>query len=350
MRFPTRRQRTTAGLAALMTSALLTSTAACASGAEAPARTQSGVSAQTGTVQNGTGNTAVRVDVRREMRALEKKYESRIGAFALDTATGKSAGYRDGERFPLASTFKAFAAAALQHKARTTDPRLLDRVVHWTEDDILENSPVTELEENIRNGMTFAQLCHAAITVSDNTAANLILDEIGGPAALTRFFRSIGDPVSRLDRTEPGLNLWHPGEKRDTTQPAAVARSLQSVTVGRGLTAPDRAQLIGWLKDTSTGTARIKAGLPEGWTLGHKTGTAGASNYGAANDVAIAWSPASSAVRGGTTPHAPRGGSAASEAPVFIAVYTNRVENGRENDDAAIASATAVLIRALGRS
>ncbi|WP_067453227.1 class A beta-lactamase [Actinomadura macra] len=255
---------------------------------------------------------------------LERSYKGRIGAFALDTGNGRVVSYRAHERFPFASTFKAMTGAAILHKARRSDPGLLDRRLHWTKKDLLPNSPITE--QHVEDGLTVAELCHAAITRSDNTAANVLLGQLDGPAGLTRFLRSIKDPVSRLDRYETDLNIWKPGQKRDTTTPAAVGRDLAGLAVGRTLAPPDRARLNGWLRANLTGDARIRAGVPKGWIVGDKTGTG--STYGTANDIAVV-----------TPPH---------HAPLIIAVYTNRKDPKGQADESVIARTTSILVDALG--
>jgi beta-lactamase class A len=264
--------------------------------------------------------------VRKELRALEKSFKGRIGAYAVDTATGKTVTYRSGERFPLLSTFKAMACAAVLQKARTSAPGLMDKVIRWKADEVLEYSPVTK--KHVKDGLTVAQLCEATITVSDNTAGNLILRQIGGPAGLTRYFRSLKDPISRLDRYEPGLNNWTPKEKRDTTTPSAIARDLRLLTTGDALHAKDREQFNAWLIATKTGDARIRAGLPKTWTIGDKTGT-NSSGFGGGNDIAVIW---------------PEKGAA----PIIMAIYTNRTP-GLPTDDKAIAKTATILARGLGK-
>lgn len=262
-------------------------------------------------------------EVTGKLRRLEKERGVRIGAYAVDTGSGRFLAYRGGERFPFASTFKAMACGAVLRKARDSDPGLLSRVIHYKKSDVLPNSPVTE--KNVDKGMSVADLCHAAITKSDNTAGNLTLKEIGGPAGLTRFLRSLGDEVSRSDRWEPGLNEWKPGEKRDTTAARPWGADLRALTVGDALAPADRTTFIGWLKDTATGGARIRAGLPKGWTSGDKTGTGGV--YGNANDIAIVWPP--------------------SGAPLVMSVLTTRKGADAEMDEKAIARTAAVLARGL---
>ncbi|MFI0371493.1 class A beta-lactamase [Actinomadura sp. 1N219] len=262
-------------------------------------------------------------DVTAKLRRLEETRDVRIGAYAVDTATGRFVGHRADETFPFASTFKAIVCGAVLRKARNSDPGLMDRVIRYKKSDLAAFSPVTE--KHVGTGMTVADLCHATITQSDNTAGNLMLKQVGGPSGLTAFLRSLGDTVSRGDRWEPGLNDWKPGEKRDTTSPRAWAGSLRALTAGDALAPADRDRLIGWLKATVTGGERIRAGLPEGWTAGDKTGTGG--TYGSANDIAIVWPP--------------------SRAPLVIAILTTRPDADAEADERAIAETARVLTQAL---
>ncbi|MEV0148227.1 MULTISPECIES: class A beta-lactamase [unclassified Nonomuraea] len=270
-------------------------------------------------------------DLTKTLQELEKSYDGRIGAVGIDLGTGRTVGYRADERFPFNSMFKVFACSAVLHKARTSDPGLMDRVIHWKPADmagLTANSP--ETTEYTDTGMTPAQLCRAGITKSDGFAGNTLLKQIGGPRGLTDFFRATGDRTSRLDRPEPYLTEWEPGEERDTTTPAAAAQTFTKLTTGRTLHTLDRARLVGWLKANRTGANRIRAGLPDDWTIGDKTGTGGASNYGTANDLAIVWTPGSNA-------------------PIILSVFTNRNVNNTPNDDKVIASTATALAKALGR-
>ncbi|MDN3271184.1 class A beta-lactamase [Streptomyces sp. MA15] len=270
-------------------------------------------------------------ELRRALRELEASYAGRIGAVGIDLGTGRTVGYRADERFPFNSMFKVFACAAVLHEARTSRPGLMDEVVRWKPSDmtgLTGNSP--ETTEYTDTGMTPAQLCRAGITKSDGFAGNMLLEQIGGPRGLTDFFRAIGDRVSRLDRPEPRLTEWQPGEKRDTTTPAAAARTFAELTTGSILHTRDRARLVGWLKASLTGADRIKAGIPPDWTVGNKTGTGGASNHGTANDLAIVWPPGSNA-------------------PIVLAVFTNRTLDDTPHDDKVIAATATALAEALGK-
>ena len=255
---------------------------------------------------------------------LESGFGGRIGAYAFDRSTRTVLSYRGDEQFPLLSTFKVLAGAAVLHKARRCRGDLLGREVRWTEADLVDYSPITE--QHIDIGMTVAELCLAAIAHSDNTAANLILDQIGGPAQLTAFVRTLGDEVTRLDRWETDLNDWRPGEVRDTTSPAAMGRDLRKLLLGRSLSTDDRSTLIGWMEASTTGGARIRAGVPGDWIVGDKTGSA--STYGCAHDVAVAHPPAGE--------------------PVVLAVYTNRTVADLTWDDAVVAATATILVEALG--
>lgn len=218
---------------------------------------------------------------------IERKIGGRVGVFALHPASGQTLAFRADERFALCSTFKwALAAAVLQ---RVESAQLsLDRPLSFGQTDLLEWAPVTRahLQDQKEASLTIGALCQAAITVSDNTAANLLLEQIGGPPALTAFFRAMGDEVSRLDRDEPMLNMNTLDDPRDTTSPRAMAQLLHTVLSTDVLNLTSRETLMEWLLQTETGAGRLKAGLPEGTKLAHKTG---GGNRGAVSDVGVFW-------------------------------------------------------------
>lgn len=320
--------RTGLGACVLAISALLAGTACGAGSSTAGGRTAStAATARPGAVASGLPDDRAAAEARQGLRRLEDSHRGRIGAYALDTGTGRSIGYRSDERFASNSTFKAILCGAVLDRARRTDPGLMDRTLRWTEDEVVAHSPVTGRRENVDNGMTAAQLCHATVTTSDNTAANVLLEQLGGPPGMTRYYRSLGDPVGRLDHWEPALNDWRPGEQRDTVTPGSMARDLHELTLGSALVPEDRRRLIGWMRANTTGGERIRAGLPEDWTVGDKTGTGGA--YAPAGDIAIAWPP--------------------SGAPLIIAIYTHRNSADGEVDDRVIATAASLLARGLGK-
>jgi beta-lactamase class A len=203
-----------------------------------------------------------------------------------DTETGATIEHRADERFPMCSTFKLLAAAAALKRVDEGAERL-DRTIIFGPDDLLDYAPVTKAHI-AQGGMTLADLCAAAIDWSDNTAANLVLQTIGGPAGLTRFARSLGDHATRLDRNEPTLNEALPGDERDTTSPRAMAADMQEVLLGDALSDASRRQLQTWLINDKVGDKRLRAGLPGSWRIGDKTGS---GDHGSTNTIAILWSP-----------------------------------------------------------
>jgi len=225
-------------------------------------------------------------DAETALRSLEQRRGGRLGVMILRPRDGASVSHRPDERFPMASTFKLLAAAAVLQRVDRGRERL-ERRVRFTRKDLVAYSPVTEHHAGGK-GLTLHELCHAAITKSDNTAGNLLLAQIGGPAGLTAFARSLGDRLTRLDRIETGLNKATPGDPRDTTTPRAMAGDLNQLVLGDALSPASRNQLGEWLLANSTGDARLRAGLPATWRVGDKTGT---GDYGVTNDVAVVWPP-----------------------------------------------------------
>ncbi len=226
------------------------------------------------------------------MAQLEAESGGRLGAFVLDTASGKMAGHRYDELFGMCSTFKLALAAAVLNRA---DRGLLDpeMALTYAEADMVPNSPVTR--ENLPKGaMRIIDLAEATQKTSDNAAANLLIRHLGGPAAVTAIFRGWGDRVTRLDRYETEMNNVPPREVRDTTSPREFARTMAKLLASDAiLKSASRERLIQWMIDTKTGSKRIRAGLPASWKSGDKTGTANSPNYNnKTNDVAIFWPPA----------------------------------------------------------
>ncbi|WP_203417252.1 class A beta-lactamase [Jiangella ureilytica] len=302
---PTRRTVLRLGLAAAPVAAaaggLLTSSPAAA-------RTVSGRPPQAGAVVDSA------------VLELERTHDVTLGLSATNLATGVRLAHRPDERFAILSVFKTLLAAAVLDRA---DEKRLRHRVWYPPADVVVNSPVTA--EHIDTGITIAELCDAALRYSDNTAANLLLREIGGPRGLTAYARSIGDRVTRLDRWEPELNAAVPGDVRDTTTAAAVARSFENLLVGRALRPADRRRLTGWMLANTTSAARFRAGLPGGWKLADKTG---AGDYGTNNDAGVAWNPAGE--------------------PIVIVALTRRNRVDAPKVDAALADAARLVAQRLG--
>ncbi|NEJ71699.1 class A beta-lactamase [Rhizobium phaseoli] len=225
-------------------------------------------------------------NIERRLAALEKRTGGRLGVSVLDTDTSISFNYRGSEAFPMCSTFKALAAGFVLARVDKGEESL-DRRVTYGKDKLVDYSPLSEKHAGT-DGMTVAELCEAAVTVSDNTAGNLLLESFGGPAGLTDWLRSIGDGTTRLDRTEPTLNEGRKDDPRDTTAPDAMLDTLGNLTLGSILTEASSDRLIAWLVASTTGGERLRAGLPKEWNVGDKTGT---GPNGSLGDIAVIWPP-----------------------------------------------------------
>ena len=243
-----------------------------------------------------------------ELAAIEASVGGRVGVFALDTGSGRTLAQRADERFAMCSTFKWVVVAAVLARVDRGELSLAQRIAYGPAD-LLDHAPVAR--EHVGEGaMTVETAARAAVTVSDNTAANLLLAQVGGPAGLTEFVRGAGDPVTRFDRTELTLNSNDPGDPRDTTSPRAMVGLMKAVLCGDVLKPASRKRLIDGLVACETGKKRLRAGLPGDWVVGDRTGT-GENN--ACNDLAIAMP--------------------AGRAPILVAVY---MSEGRDEDDGAI--------------
>ncbi|WP_029355943.1 class A beta-lactamase [Bosea sp. 117] len=264
-----------------------------------------------------SSQTGTREALTASLRGIEAKTGGRLGVALIDGTDGAVEGYREAERFPMCSTFKALAAAAVLARVDAGSERI-DRVVRYTRADLVTYSPAAE--KHVDDGMTLDALCEAAVTLSDNTAGNLLLKAIGGPAGLTAYARSLGDRLTRLDRWETALNEAAPGDERDTTTPAAMAGNLRRLVLGDALQPASRARLTGWLVGNKTGDTRLRAGVPGDWRVGDKTGT---GENGTANDVGIAWPPR--------------------RAPLVVAIYLTQSRGDAASRNAAIAEAARAI-------
>ena len=304
------RARTVAAASALTLLVALTGCTAAASDVAPPAAEPTQAPSPAPTVAPYAG----------EFEALETDFDARLGVYAIDTATGAEVSFRADERFAYASTFKALAAAAVLQKNTAAG---MQRVVTFTSDDLITYSPVTELR--IDGGMTLLEIADAAVRFSDNTAGNLLLDELGGPGGFDAALAAIGDDTTRAERWEAGLNDAVPGDPRDTTSPRAFATDLREFALGDAMSADKQAVLIEMLKANTTGANLIRAGVPADWVVGDKTGSGG---YGVRNDIAIVWPPG--------------------REPIVMAIMSTRDSPGAERYDALIARAATAVVTALG--
>ncbi|MGE6831597.1 class A beta-lactamase [Priestia megaterium] len=255
----------------------------------------------------------------REFAKLEEKYDANLGVFALDTGTNKTITYHPDERFAYASTHKALAVGALLQQKSIED---LNERIFYTRDDLVNYNPITE--KHVDTGMTLRELADASLRYSDNTAGNLILQQLGGPDGFKEALENIGDDVTLPERFEPDLNEVNPGETHDTSTPRALAASLQKYVLGQALPEDKRALLTDWMKRNTTGDALIRAGVPKSWEVADKTG---AGSYATRNDIAILWPPKGD--------------------PIVLAILSNRAEKDAEYNDKLIAEAAKQAVKTL---
>ncbi|WP_150239615.1 class A beta-lactamase [Nocardiopsis quinghaiensis] len=254
-----------------------------------------------------------------EFAHLEEEFDARLGVYALDTGTDRAVGFQADERFAYCSTFKVLAFGAVLDRTPVDE---LDRVVTFSGADLVFHSPVTR--EHVSTGMTLREIGDAALRHSDNTASNLLFEELGGPQGLDEALREIGDDVTSVDRIAPEMAEAVPGDVRDTSTPRAMATSLREFALGDVLSEDKRGVLVEMMRANTTGDDLIRAGVPEGWEVGDKTGACG---YGTRHDIGVLWPPEG--------------------APIVLAVMSGRDEAGAEYDDALIARATEMVVGAL---
>ncbi|MEC1270745.1 class A beta-lactamase [Bacillus vallismortis] len=247
---------------------------------------------------------------------LEKKFDAKLGVYAIDTGTNKTISYRSNERFAYASTYKVLAAAAVLKK-NTIEK--LNEVIHYSKDDLVTYSPITE--KHVDTGMSLKEIAEAAIRYSDNTAGNILLQQLGGPKGFEKSLKQIGDHVTKANRFETDLNSAIPGDIRDTSTAKALATDLKAFTVDNNLTPDKRTILTDWMRGNATGDELIRAGAPIGWEVGDKSG---AGSYGTRNDIAIVWPP--------------------HRAPIVVAILSNRFTEDAHYDNALIAEAAKVVL------
>ncbi|OUA65214.1 class A beta-lactamase BlaIII [Bacillus thuringiensis] len=250
---------------------------------------------------------------------LEKEYDAKLGIYALDTVTNQTVSYRSDDRFAFASTSKSLAAGAL---LRQNSIEALDERITYTRKDLSNYNPITE--KHVDTGMTLKELADASVRYSDSTAHNLILKKLGGPSAFEKILRETGDTVTNSERFEPELNEVNPEETHDTSTPKAIAKTLQSFTLGTVLPSEKRELLVDWMKRNTTGDKLIRAGVPKGWEVADKTG---AGSYGTRNDIAIVWPP--------------------NKKPIVLAILSNHDKEDAEYDDKLIADATKIVLNTL---
>ncbi|MER5949827.1 class A beta-lactamase [Streptomyces sp. NPDC001904] len=314
---PSRRRPAGAGRAVLAACAALAVLSTTGCGQEG--RAGAGGAATTTAAADRSGNASAQDAFAR----LERTYRAHLGLYAIDTGSGREVTWNDKRRFSYNSTVKSFLAAAVLKKNGSDG---MDRVLHYDRADVIANSPISE--KHVDTGMTLRALCDAAVRYSDNTAANVLFKDLGGPGRLGTFLtKELDDSVTRTDRVEPFLSQWTPGERRDTSTPRQMADDLRGLVLGDTLPTAERRQLTTWLRNNTTGDTTIRAGVPKGWIVGDKTGTG--FYFGARDDIAVIWPPG--------------------RKPLVMAILTYR-EGAKDGtaDDKLLADAAKAAVTALG--
>lgn len=260
--------------------------------------------------------------LRQEINRIAAACGGRLGVAIFDVQTLEPFSHNGNDRFPMCSTFKFLAAAAVLKRVDDGKEQL-GRLIPVTEGDVLPGS--SRIKAPVPDGLTMAQLCEAAMIYSDNTAANLILASLGGPPAIGAFARTLGDTMTRLDRNEPALNEAIPGDPRDTTTPNAMLKNMQTLLIEEVLSTGSKGRLTQWLAGNKTGDTRLRAGLPQGWRAGDKTGT---GERGSTNDIAIIWPP--------------------NRAPILIAAYLTETSAPAEQRNAVHTDIARAVVKGMG--
>lgn len=258
--------------------------------------------------------------IQEKIKTLEKSFDGKIGVYAIDTNNNKIVSYRADERFPVQSTMKLMGVAALL-KQSDHDKNLLREKIHYTQEDLMPWHPITG--KYLTRGMTFAALAEAAMSYSDNSAIDIIIKKLGGPKSVTDFARSIGDEAFNIEHYEEDLNA-NPKNIQDTSTPKNMAINVQKLTLGNILTQAQQKQLVIWMRNSTTGYQRIRAGVPIGWVVAEKTGGGLGGGYGIANDIGILWSPLCK--------------------PIVLAIYTVQNQQDAKSRDDIVASTTRIIL------
>jgi beta-lactamase class A len=269
----------------------------------------------------GTAYAFDRGVLRKEIDRIAADCGGRLGVSIFDVQAQEPFNHNGDARFPMCSTFKFLAAAAVLKRV-DDEKEQLGRLIPVAEGDVVPGS--SHIKAPVPGGLTMADLCEAAMIHSDNIAGNLILASLGGPQAIGAFARTLGDTMTRLDRNEPTLNESIPGDPRDTTAPNAMLRSMQTLLIGEMLSEASKKQLTQWLIGNKTGDTRLRAGLPVGWRVGDKTGT---GERGSTNDIAIVWPP--------------------NHAPILVAVYLTETSAPPDKRNAVHADIARAIVKGL---
>ncbi|KTT83107.1 BlaZ-like penicillin-hydrolyzing class A beta-lactamase [Mammaliicoccus sciuri] len=253
-----------------------------------------------------------------DLKKVEDKYDANIGVYALNTATDEEITFNEDKRFAYASTFKAVSSAMLLEK---TPHNELNNKVHVSKEDIVPYSPV--LEKFINKDITIKKLIEATMLYSDNTANNMIIEELGGYKEVNKRLKSLDDKTTKPSRMEPELNIYDPKSNRDTSTPQAFGKTLNKLINDGRLSKENKAFLIDLMINNKSGDTLIKKGAPKNFKVADKSGQA--ITYASRNDVAFVY---------------PKGESK----PIVLVIFTNKEGKTDKPNDKVVSETAKVVL------
>ncbi|MDW4262139.1 class A beta-lactamase [Staphylococcus saprophyticus] len=257
----------------------------------------------------------------KDIDQIENEYNTKVGIYGINTENGKAYQHNADERFAFASTYKAIDSGILLNKVA---PSELNKKVEINESEIVANSPVTE--QYIGKTMSLKTLIKASMLQSDNTANNKIMQELGGVNGLKHELVQLGDDVSEPQRLEPELNYFDPNSKADTTTPRAAAQTLNSILTSNEMNESNLSLLKQTMIENKKGDTLIKAGMPNSYTVGDKSGQA--LTYATRNDLAFIY---------------PKG----QDKPIILAIYSKQDQKDAKPNDKVISDSAREVIKYL---
>lgn len=193
-------------------------------------------------------------------------------------------------RYPMQSVFKLPIGMAVL-AAVDRGELALDQRVAVTPADFVSDRQHSPIRDRHPDGveLTVSELLRAAASGSDGTAADVLLDLLGGPAGVEAFLREIGVEGVDVRATEKDMGRDYDAQYRNGAAPAGAIEMLRALDAGRGLSPESHALLLRLLTKTTTGRNRLRGRLPEGTPVAHKTGTSRARDglTAATNDVGL---------------------------------------------------------------
>lgn len=263
--------------------------------------------------------------LRQQLKALNDRSHGTLGVSAVCLETGQRAGINEHQAFPMMSTYKLPIGICFLSQVHAGKHKLDDTVAVTPAKFSPGHSPLAQWarEQGSAAMVTKKELLHRMVSESDNTACDILLTLIGGPAVVDQYIKKCGITGMRINRFERQLNgdalgvtklpakwslavfdslaatvpsaqkheaiLRAISDPRDATQPDAMTALLQRFHEHKLPGFSHDALLLDMMTTTQTGLKRIKALLPAGTTVAHKTGTQYTVDgiNGGTNDVGI---------------------------------------------------------------